>query len=1000
MITFQELIRRLALFWEEQGCVIQQGYDLEMGAGTFNPATFLRSLGPEPYKTAYVEPSRRPSDGRYGKNPNRLHLFHQYQVILKPSPLNVQEMYLKSLEAIGLNLQEHDIRFVHDDWESPTQGAWGLGWEVWVDGMEATQFTYFQMIGSQPLKPIPVELTYGVERLAMYIQGVDNFLDIQWNDTLTFKELSYKNEVEWSTYNFEEANVEMWKRHFDDFEKEAKDLIARHLPLPAYDFVIKASHAFNILEARGVISVTERTGYITRIRDLARLIAAEYIASREQIGFPLLTKKEPIKEHPLPPLPTSFDPNKKETFLLEIGSEELPATFIPIGLRNLETQLTNLLKKEGLSFDTIKLFATPRRLAAQIIGLAEGTANKTIERRGPKMDVAFLTNGTITPQGEGFLKSVGLASITRHDLEEGKINGLSTQNDYLFARVSGEGRSTAAILSSAIANLITDLDFPKKMRWGDLDISYPRPIHWIISLFGDRIIPCCLGGVVGDNHTFGHRQRCSKKVLVKHANDYVETLRSVSVLVDREERKRMILTQLNVIEQGLQVHSLETDRVLKEVLDMCEWPELTTAEFDPKFLAAPKEVLVSEMVEHQKYFPLADSTGTLKNIFVITADNTPSDLIRKGNQKVLSARLSDGVFLYEQDLKSPLENFNEKLKHMTFQKELGSVLDKVMRITEHAKSINQELAIADETKCAQAALLCKADLATALVKEFPNLQGFVGKIYALKQNLDHEVATALEEHWFPTSEHGELPKTACGIILSLSDKVDNFLGYFSVGLKPSSSSDPYGLRRQGFGLLKILIDNQLSINLNTLLEVCSQHFPKPGNSETFQDILDFLTARAKSVFEGYGFKKDEIDACLQGHLIDPYDQLCKLQALSEFRSSGDMFLKLFEVYKRAKGQLKLQSLIPFNPQLATEPAEKELIQALHSLEKDWKTTLREKNYIKAFHMMATLQPPLANLFDTLRILCEDTKIKDNRIALLHKVFAYFEELLDFGKIQQ
>ncbi len=271
MLTFQDLIAKLNTYWGEQGCVIHQGHDVETGAGTFNPATFFRCLGPEPYRAAYVEVSRRPSDGRYGTNPNRMQQFHQYQVVMKPSPYDIQERYLASLEAIGFDLSRHDIRFVHDDWEQPTLGASGLGWEVWRDGMEVTQFTYFQNVAGFELRPVTSELTYGLERLAMTLQGVDSVWDLKWNDTLTYADIFHASEVEWSRYNFDAADSKMWLRHFDDFEREAKRLIKDDLAIPAYDFVMKASHAFNLLDARGVISVTERAGYIIRLRDLARL---------------------------------------------------------------------------------------------------------------------------------------------------------------------------------------------------------------------------------------------------------------------------------------------------------------------------------------------------------------------------------------------------------------------------------------------------------------------------------------------------------------------------------------------------------------------------------------------------------------------------------------------------------------------------------------------------------------------------------------------------------
>jgi glycyl-tRNA synthetase alpha chain len=287
-VTFQELIMALEAFWAAQGCVIQQPYDLEVGAGTFNPATFLRALGPEPWNVAYVEPSRRPTDGRYGENPNRLQHYYQYQVIMKPSPMNIQELYLDSLRSFGIDPLDHDIRFVEDDWESPTVGAWGLGWEVWLDGMEISQFTYFQQVGGIDLNPVSAELTYGIERIAMYIQGIDNVYDLKWNDRVTYGQVHHRGEVEWSTYNFEMADVEMLRRLFDIYEAEGIRTAEKGLVLPTYDHCLKCSHTFNMLNARGAISVAERTSYIGRVRNLARLSAEAYLEQREQMGYPLI----------------------------------------------------------------------------------------------------------------------------------------------------------------------------------------------------------------------------------------------------------------------------------------------------------------------------------------------------------------------------------------------------------------------------------------------------------------------------------------------------------------------------------------------------------------------------------------------------------------------------------------------------------------------------------------------------------------------------------------
>jgi len=295
-MKFQDIILALNQLWGEQGCIIAQPYDIEKGAGTMNPATFLRALGPEPWKVAYVEPSRRPTDGRYGENPNRLQHYFQYQVIIKPSPDNIQELYLQSLERLGIDPEEHDIRFVEDNWESPTLGAWGLGWEVWLDGMEITQFTYFQQCGGIDCKPVCAEITYGLERLAMYIQNKESVFDIEYVGDITYGDIYLQNEIENSHYNFEDADVEALQTWFDMYEKEAMRIVEKGLVLPAYDYVLKCSHTFNLLDARGAISVTERTGYIARVRNLARLCAQAYVEQREKLGFPLLKKGNAGKE--------------------------------------------------------------------------------------------------------------------------------------------------------------------------------------------------------------------------------------------------------------------------------------------------------------------------------------------------------------------------------------------------------------------------------------------------------------------------------------------------------------------------------------------------------------------------------------------------------------------------------------------------------------------------------------------------------------------------------
>ncbi|WP_420422211.1 glycine--tRNA ligase [Simkania sp.] len=1004
MLTFQQIITKLSTFWANHGCVIQQGHDLEVGAGTFNPATFLRSLGPEPFNTVYVEPSRRPQDGRFGKNPNRLQLFHQMQVIMKPSPVEIQQMYVESLEAIGFDLSNHDIRFVHDDWESPTLGAWGLGWEVWLDGMEVTQFTYFQSVAGYSLEPISVELTYGLERLCMVLQKKDNFFDMMWNETLTYGDIFHRNEVEWSHYNFNRASTEMWLRHFDDFEREAKTLAELHLPIPAYDFVMKASHAFNMLEARGVLSVTERMGYITRVRDLAKVAATEFLESREKLGFPLVQPPHAKKHEPHElSLPKAFDASHKEDFLLEIGSEELPAAFVPIGCQSLKQAIEKLLKVSDLSFDHIQVFGAPRRLSVLVKNLARGTKDTSTVRKGPPLSLAFDEKGNLTKQGSGFFQSIDSEEKpTLEKVKQGKVLGVSIQevkgNDYLSCKVEKKGVSAAEILAKQLPKLIADLSFPKKMRWADLDLAYARPLHWIVALHGKEVVPFCIVGILSGNMSRGHRQLNPEPFSIPHASDYVEELKKHFVDVDIENRRASILKQLEAIESETNTVALEKEKVMKEVLYLSEWPQLFHASFDTKFLKVPEEVLTSEMIEHQRYFPLAETSGKLSNRFIITADNHPNETIRSGNEHVLTARLSDGEFLYKQDLETSLDEFAAKLNAIIFQKDLGTVAEKADRLKREAVILTQALELSSEKQVERAAGLAKADLATELVQEFPNLQGVIGKHYALHQNEDDEIALAIEEHWLPKAEGGPLPKTQTGTVVSLADKLDNLIGYFSVGLKPTSSSDPYALRRQTIGLIKILIENSLSLDLHGILTEMSSLFDFHDKKGLIQDLLEYITSRSKGVLEDYGFKKDEIEASLAGLCTDPYDQFLKTKSLHAFRQRPE-FNQLYEVYKRAKGQLENQEAFTLQPDQLAEKAEVALHQAFREISPPFNAAMDKRDYEGAFSLLAKLQQPLGTLFDEVKILADDPKVRQNRLALLQEVFACFSLVMDFSKIQ-
>lgn len=1001
MQYFQDLIQKLNNYWADQGCLIESGYDLEVGAGTFNPSTFFRTLGPEPYKCAYLEPSRRPTDGRYGSNPSRMQKFCQYQVMIKPGSNNAQKLYLDSLKAIGFHIKDHDIRFVHDDWKSPTLGAWGLGWEVWINGMEVSQFTYFQNVGGIDLKVIPVEITYGLERLAMYIQKVDSVYDLKWNKEISYFEMFHQNELEFSTYNYEKSSHGMWQRHFDDYENEAKMLIEEKLPLPAYDFVMKASHAFNMLEAKGVISVTLRADYIRRIRNLSCAVAKEYVQIREALNYPLLKEKTKKASSTVELDIPKFNQKNKEDFVLEILSEELPHSFVPIGIKNLERHFKNLLKEYNLNYKELKVYGTPRRLSVVIDDLDEATPSKSEEKKGPPASRAFDESGLLTQIGKGFFKSQDLRDLSLEEVSSGKNKALTLKEikgeKYIFLQKEVTSKSSYEILASELPKLIKDLDFPQKMRFGSSDILYPRPIKSICALLDNYIIPFTVGDIVSSNKSCGHPALANTTFTIKKAKDYLNEIAEHKIILNQNERKEKILDQIEKFEKKLNIKAIKLDEVLKQVTHLCEYPNVALGEFDKEFLKAPKELLSLVMVEHQKYFPVENKNGQLTNQFLVCLDNLENHEMVLGHQRALSPRLADGLFLYDKDLNLGLKNFSEQLKNMTFQKGLGSMTDKSNRLFENAKIIQSYLPQLESQHIENAKDLLKADLASHVVYDFPELQGIMGKHYSELEEHPQEISSAILEHWRPNFEGDLLPITDLGILYSLSDKIDNILACYLSNKIPTSSSDPFAIRRQTIGIIKILLEHRLHLDLATIFHECAKHYEKELSDETLKQIINFFEARLKTILSQYDIKPDEVQAVLQKPLQDPYDTYLKAKALNHFKTEKQ-FLPLFEVYKRAQGQLNAPVKKPVDQNLFKTKEEEALYSYLKSLKVEFLQSLKNRFYEESFYLLSSLQGHLAALFDNVKIMDEDENIRLNRLSLLNEVTLFFKELLDFSKV--
>ena len=494
-LTFQQVILKLHSFWAAQDCLIWEPYNVQVGAGTGNPATTLRVLGPEPWRVAYVEPSVRPDDGRYGENPNRMQKYYQYQVILKPDPGNPQELFLASLEALGINQREHDVRFVEDNWESPALGAWGLGWEVWLDGQEITQFTYFQQAGGMNLEPVSVEITYGIERIVLALQGKDSAWAIDWLDGVKYGDVMFGDEVEHCRYYFDVADVDALKMVYDTYEREHARALEGDALIASYDYVLKCSHLFNVLDTRGAIGVTERAHYFRRMREMTRALAKEYVAGREALGHPLKEMSERWRGAPrqvageMPPPPT-----EAADVLIEIGVEEMPADDVAAALEQAGRAAPALFDELRLAHAGLETYTSPRRIVVIVREVAPRQADEESVAKGPPAERAYDADGAPTRAAQGFArgKGVDVADLIIQDMDGGR---------YVTAAVRNEGRPAIEVLAAALPEFIAGFKFGKTMRWNESGVAFSRPIRWLVALFGDKVIPFEYAGVAsGECH--------------------------------------------------------------------------------------------------------------------------------------------------------------------------------------------------------------------------------------------------------------------------------------------------------------------------------------------------------------------------------------------------------------------------------------------------------------------------------------------------------------------
>ncbi len=999
--SFQEIILKLQAFWAEKGCLIWQPYYTQVGAGTMNPATFLRVLGPEPWNVAYVEPSVRPDDGRYGENPNRLQMHYQFQVVLKPDPGNPQELYLESLKALGIDPRRHDIRFVEDNWEQPAISAWGLGWEVWLDGQEITQFTYFQQVGGQTLDPVAVEITYGLDRILIALNNAAAVWETPWGGEVSYGELRRKEEYEHSKYYFEFADVERMRRMYELYKAEAEACLAQGLVLPAHDYVLKCSHAFNVLDARGAIGVTDRQAFFGQMRDLARRVALAYLEQRKELEYPLLKETSDARPQKMITKPAS-DVSGPKSFLLEIGTEELPAGDVDSALAQLREQAPALIDELRLSHGNIRIHATPRRLAVFIEDLAPRQADREELVKGPPADKAIEVgrtgSPTYLPAAIGFARKNG---VDTKDLEVREQDG----GKYVFAIVKQAGRTAAEVLAEALPSLVAGIKFEKSMRWNGSGAAFSRPIRWLAALYGARVIPFEFAGLVSGNMTRGLRPYDSPEIEIKSAEEYFDAIKSAGVVLDHEKRKALILEQVQKAAASLKGEAVIDEDLLAEVANLVEKPTAVPGSFDKKFLSLPENVIISVMKNHQRYFPVespspsgrgARGEGKLLPHFIAirNGDDKYLDMVQQGNEHVLGARFADANFFVQEDRKQKLEDFRPRLSALMFQAKLGSMLDKSERIEKLVSELLPMLGIdptsVEATYALRAAFLSKADLATQMVAEMTSVQGYVGSIYARQDNEPVSAAEAIAE------QYQTVPHSKIGLALALADRLDSLAGLFAAGVAPTGTKDPFALRRAAIGVVQPLMEHDIDFDLRKAIEKAAALQPIQVSKEVQVQILEFLSGRLRVLLTEAGFRHDVVEAVLAEQAHNPAGAARAVKQLAEWvkrKDWGTILPAFARCVRITRGQA---GRVTVDEKALAEPEERTLFTALQKAESAPRAAGSVDDFLKAFVPMI---PAVDAFFDKVLVMAEEPAVRENRLGLLHRIAALSNGVADLGKLE-
>ncbi|CEN75936.1 glycyl-tRNA ligase subunit beta [[Clostridium] sordellii] len=684
----------------------------------------------------------------------------------------------------------------------------------------------------------------------------------------------------------------------------------------------------------------------------------------------------------------------KNYLLFEIGVEELPARYVNSAMEQLKLNIVKSFDENRITYDSVNVYSTPRRLTVVVDNICERQEDLEEEVKGPAKKIAVDADGNFTKPLLGFMKSKGIKEEDLYFKQVGK-------EEYAFGKIKQEGKLTSEVLKTVLPEAIKSMTFPKAMRWGGKNMRFIRPIRWMVCILNDSVLDIELEGIVSGNVTKGHRFLGESEFEVNTLDEYLAKLKENFVILNQDERKSIIKEQCEEVAKSLGGEIELDEELLEEVTHLVEYPTAFYGEFDEDYAKLPKEVVITPMKQHQRYFPVLKDGKLLPNFIAVrNGDSHRIDNVKSGNEKVLEARLADALFFYREDTKKSLESYIEKLKTVVFQAKLGTVYDKTLRIEKLANDILDKLnesGVKEDTL--RAAKLCKADLVTGMVFEFTELQGVMGREYAKVSGENENVAEAIFEHYLPRFAGDILPKTKAGIILSIADKLDSIAGFFAIGIQPTGSQDPYALRRQALGIINILMDNNLDISLKELVDLTLDNysFIEFNKEEVLNQIMDFFKDRIKNLFRDLGIRYDVIDAILSSNIDDIADMYARANALNSWIDKDEL-VEMLTAFNRVATLAQKAETDKVDINLMREEAEFNLYQQFQEIRSNVEHLLADKEYTKALDAFASLRPAIDNMFDSVMIMDKDEAIKNNRLAILKQIYDIMLNICDLSKI--